>query len=105
MSNRRISSDFGGHIHNGGNAGLIVSAKERCAVGKDHVFTDVLFDFWEALNRKADAFRLIEEHICAVKSDDLRFDLASGRIGRRIHMAIKPTAGKSSHPEEAGMWA
>ena len=94
VSNRRISSDFGGHIHNGGNAGLIVSAKERCAVSEDHVFTDVLFDFWEALNRKADAFRLIEEHICAVKSDDLRFDMESRRIGRGVHMGDKADSGQ-----------
>ena len=94
MSNRRISGDFGGHIHNGGNAGLIVSAKERRAVGKDHVFTDVFFDFRKALNRKEDAFRLIEQNISASKTDDLRFDLASGRIGRRVHMGDKADSGQ-----------
>ena len=94
VSNRRISGDFGGHIHNGGNAGLIVSAKERRAVGKDHVFPDVLFDFRKALNRKADAFRLIEQHISPFKTDDLRFDLASGRIGRRVHMGDKADSGQ-----------
>ena len=37
---------------------------------------------------------MIEEHICAVKSDDLRFDMESRRIGRGVHMGDKADSGQ-----------
>ena len=70
-------------LHNLGDAGLVVGAKQRGAIGDDKVFAYVLQQFGELLRTADDAFR--EKDVAAiVVLDDASLDVGTRAVGAGV---------------------
>ena len=74
-------------IHDFGQPGLVVGAQQRGAVSGDDVVADLIGQ--RGMIRGADHLRGVgRQHdvAAAIVSDDLRFDVLAGAIGRCVHV-------------------
>ena len=73
------------------DTGLIVCAKQGVTVGNDDVFSLVLEQFGELLNRRYDASFCVEHNVCAVVIlNDAWLHILARAVGTGVHMRNKP---------------
>ena len=73
-----------------GDAGLIVGAKECCAVGDNQVIAQIIDQLGEILGIESDALSLVEhDGLTIIILDDAGIDMAARHVGARIHVGDK----------------
>ncbi len=81
-------------IHDFGEAGLVVGAEQGGAIGRDDVVADLVGQ--RRIVRRADHLRRIarqDDVSAAIISDELRFDVRTRTVRRRVHMRAEANDG------------
>ena len=77
-----------------GNTCFVVGAKQGVTVGNDDVFSLVLEQFGELLNRRYDASFCVEHNVCAVVIlNDAWLHILARAVGTGVHVSNKPNRG------------
>ena len=85
--------DPGDHLHDLGDARLVVGAQKRRAVREDHVLALVLQDVGELLGAEDDVLLDVEHHVAAVVAHDLRPRVRARGVGRCVHVGDEADGG------------
>ena len=93
MRHLGMGLDPGDHLHDLGDARLVVGAQKRRAVREDHVLALVLQDVGELPDTEDDVLLDVERHVAAVVAHDLRPRVRARGVGRCVHVGDEADGG------------